>query len=188
MSLRKELEEYVPYNKQEEKDKEHFLRAFDLFDDVLTRNNEFCHFTSSAFVVNENRDKMLVVFHNLYEGWIFPGGHADGESDLLSVAIREVFEETGLKVKVLDDKIFALHALPVEGHIKRGKYVSSHTDLDVMYLFEADEYEDLIIKEDENSDVMWISFDEACMDIVVPHIKPVNKKLIRKLNDRNLYK
>ena len=45
---------------------------------------------------------MVVVYHNINDGWIYPGGHADGEEKLLDVAIREVEEETGLKVKILD--------------------------------------------------------------------------------------
>ena len=64
---------------------------------------------------------MLVVYHNIYDAWIFPGGHADGEENLLSVAIREVEEETGQKAKVLDDSIFAISASPIVGHIKRRK-------------------------------------------------------------------
>ena len=53
---------------------------------------------------------MLVVYHIINDGWIYPGGHVDGAEDLLSVAVREVEEETGLKVKVLDE-IFILFNL-----------------------------------------------------------------------------
>ena len=51
---------------------------------------------------------MVVVYHIINDGWIYPGGHADGEEDLLKVAVREVEEETGLKVRVLDDNIYAI--------------------------------------------------------------------------------
>ena len=108
MNLRKKIEEFIPFNEQEEKDKIQFLEFIDSFDDTLTRDNIFGHFTASAFVVNKERNKMVVVYHIINDGWIYPGGHADGEEDLLKVAVREVEEETGLKVRVLDDNIYAI--------------------------------------------------------------------------------
>ena len=77
MNLKEQIENYKP------------------FDEVLTRNNIFGHFSASAFVVNKEKNKMVVVYHNIFDGWIYPGGHADGEEKLLNVAIREVEEETG---------------------------------------------------------------------------------------------
>ena len=110
MELRKKIESYIPFDEQEEKDKEQFLEFIDNFDDVLTRDNIFGHFSASAFVVNKERTKMLVVYHIINDGWIYPGGHADGEENFLFVSLREVEEETGLKAKVLDDNIFAIQS------------------------------------------------------------------------------
>ena len=117
MNLKEKIENYIPFDESEEKIKDYLLKWMNTFQDVLTRENEFGHFASSAFVVNKERTKMLVVYHNIYDAWIFPGGHADGEENLLAVAIREVEEETGLKTKVLDDSIFAISASPIIGHI-----------------------------------------------------------------------
>ena len=61
MALKDQIERYTPFNEQEEKDREQMLKFVDTFDDVLTRDNTFGHFSSSAFVVNNNRDKMVVV-------------------------------------------------------------------------------------------------------------------------------
>lgn len=66
--LKSEIENYVPFNEQEQRDKELFLHALNNFDDVLLRKNIFCHFCSSAFVVNKARTKMLIVNHNIYGG------------------------------------------------------------------------------------------------------------------------
>lgn len=150
MNLREQLENYVPFDEVEEKSKEYLLKWIDTFKNVLTRENEFGHFASSALVVNKDKTKMLVVYHNIYDAWIFPGGHADGEEELLSVAVREVEEETGLKTKVLDNSIFAISASPIVGHVKRGKYVPAHTHLDVVYLLEADDKESLSFREEES--------------------------------------
>ena len=179
--LRREIEEYKPYNEQEEQDKKVILKYIDTFDDVLTRNNEFGHFTASAWVVNKAKTKVLMIYHNIYKSWAWTGGHSDGKSDLLNVAIREVKEETGVKdVKPISDDIFSLEIICVNGHVKRGKYVSSHVHLNVTYLLEADEDEELKIKEDENSGVRWVDIDKAVELSNEAWMKGIYKKLIEK--------
>lgn len=182
MNLRKKIEEFIPFNEQEEKDKIQFLEFIDSFDDTLTRDNIFGHFTASAFVVNKERNKMVVVYHIINDGWIYPGGHADGEEDLLRVAVREVEEETGLKVRVLDDNIYAIDSASVKGHIKRGKYVSAHLHLDVIFIMEADDKIPLKYKEDESKGVKWISFSEADNETMCDFVRPIHRNLINKLN------
>ena len=184
--LKEQIEKYVPYNEQEQMDKEQFLEFINTFDDVLTRNNIFGHFTASAFVVNKDRTKMVVVYHIINDGWTYPGGHADGIEDLLSVAVREVEEETGLKVKVLDNNIFALNSNPVIGHVKRGKYVSAHTHFDCVYIMEADDKLPLVYRDDESKGVKWVDFKDAYDETFCEFIRPVHKKLIKKLNNRGV--
>lgn len=184
MNLQEKIESYKPFNEQEEKDKEQFLKFLHTFDDVLTRDNTFGHFSASAFVVNKERTKMVVVYHIINEGWIFPGGHADGEEDFLSVAVREVEEETGLKSKVLNDSIFSIQALPVKGHVKHGKYVSAHVHYDVVYLLEADDSIPLVYREDESKGVKWIPIEEATNETMCNFIRPIHDKLIKKLNTK----
>ena len=162
MELREKIEKYQPYNEKEAKDKQTMLKYIDTFEDVLTRNNEFGHFTASAWTLNQKRTKVLMVYHNIYQSWAWTGGHADGESNLLEVAIRELKEETGVKnVKVLNDNIFSLEIICVNGHVKRGKYISSHQHLNLTYLLEVDEKEILKMKEDENSGVKWINLEDV---------------------------
>ena len=72
------IKSYTPYNEQEIKDKEVILYCTKVFEDVLTRNNEVAHITSSAFVVNKVKDKVLMIHHNIYNSWSWIGGHADG--------------------------------------------------------------------------------------------------------------
>lgn len=183
MKLKEQIENYQPYNEQEEKDKQTILKYMDTFEDVLTRNNEFGHFTASSWVVNKERTKVLMIYHNIYQSWAWTGGHADGESDMLNVAVRELKEETGVEnVKVLTPDIYSLEIICVNGHVKRGKYVSSHVHLNCTYLLEVDEKETLKIKEDENSGVKWVKIEEVAKASSEPWMtEKVYQKLTEKL-------
>jgi len=182
MELREKIEKYQPYDEQEAKDKQTMLKYIDTFEDVLTRNNEFGHFTASAWTLNQARTKVLMVYHNIYQSWAWTGGHADGESNLLEVAIRELKEETGVKnVKVLNDNIFSLEIICVNGHVKRGKYISSHQHLNLTYLLEVDEKEILKMKEDENSGVKWINLEDVAK---ASNEKWMIENVYQKLNDK----
>ena len=182
MNLKEQIEKYQPYNEQEEKDKQTILKYMNTFDDVLTRKNKFGHFTASSWVLNKERTKVLMIYHNIYKSWAWTGGHADGDTDLLHTAIRELKEETGVKnVKVLDDEIFSLEIVCVNGHMKRGEYVSSHVHLNLTFLLEVDENETLKTKEDENSGVKWINIEDVEK---VSNEKWIKENIYRKLNEK----
>ena len=160
-NLKSNLEKFAPYNEQEEVDKKIMLNYIKDFDDVLTRQNEYGHFTSSAFVLNKDRSKILMAYHKIYNSWAWVGGHSDGDSDLLYVAMKEAKEETGIKnVSPISKDIYSLELINVNGHEKRGKYVASHVHLNITYLLEADENEEICIKEDENSGVRWVPINK----------------------------
>lgn len=161
MAIKEEIQAYVPVNEQETIDKAQLLDWLSRGQTVFTRDCLAAHFTVSAWVVNESRTKVLMVYHNIYKSWSWMGGHADGETDLYSVAKREVQEESGLQcfTHAFRDMI-SLEVLHVPGHEKRGKYVSSHLHLNVTYLFEASEKDALRIKPDENSGVAWIEIEK----------------------------
>lgn len=182
MNLRKQIENYEPYDEQEKSDKELMLKYIDTFDDVLTRENKMCHFTASNWIVNKDRTKVLMIYHNIYKSWAWTGGHADGDSDLLQVALKEAKEETSLKnLKVLNDGIFSIQILPVDSHIKREKFVSAHLHLECCFLLEANEDELLKIKMDENSGVAWIDIDKVIQSSNEKRMKPIYAKLNEKI-------
>ena len=101
MNLQQQIEQYIPYNEQEEKDKEVMLQLLKEGRDVFTRENGVAHFTASSWLLNKTHDKVLLIYHNIYHSWAWTGGHADGERDLLSVAKREAMEER--QRNILDD-------------------------------------------------------------------------------------
>ncbi len=179
------IERFRPFCEQEERDKEYFLKFIDSFNDVLTRENIFGHLCASAWVLNKDRNKILLVYHNIMGGYIFPGGHLDGETDCLAVAMREVEEETGIKTKPINDDIFSIWVGPIKGHVKRGKYVSAHSHLDIDFLLEADENQPLKVKPDENQNVIWANIDEIgksikLVDFFEPIFENFKKKIYKK--------
>lgn len=157
-----EIKSYKPINGQEENDKKIIVSLYDVFgDSLLTRDNEVAHLTSSSMILNKEKTKVLMVFHNIYNSYSWTGGHNDNDPDFLNVALKEAREETGLKnLELIKDNIASIEILPVNPHIKRGKFVSGHLHLNVSYLFEADEKDELRIKEDENQDVKWIDIKD----------------------------
>ncbi len=180
--LRKLIEKYIPYNEQEKSDKQIMLEFIDNNKDYLTRNNQIGHFTASAWVINKEKTKVLMIYHNIYNSWAWTGGHADGEENLLNVALREVTEETGVKnIKPIKNEIHSLEIIPVDGHIKKNKYVSSHLHLNVTFLIEADELEKLTIKEDENSGVKWVDMKKAVSLSNEDRMKVIYQKIIDKI-------
>ena len=182
-NLKESLEKFIPYNEQEEVERKIMLKYINDFDDVLTRQNEYGHFTSSAFVLNKERTKILMIYHKIYNSWAWTGGHSDGDNDLLYVAMKEAKEETGINnVKPISKDIYSLELINVKGHEKRGKYVGSHMHLNVTYLLEADENEEIHIKEDENSGVKWVPINEILEVTSEPWVRDrVYAKIIDKM-------
>ena len=129
-----------------------------------------------------------MIYHNIYQTWAWTGGHADGDSDLLHVAIKEAKEETGLKtVYPITNEILGLDVLNVNGHIKNNQYVSSHLHLSVAYLLEANEDDELIVNEEETSGVKWIPINELHIHCTEPYIvKNVYHKFNKKIKELSL--
>lgn len=184
MGIREDIEKYRPCNEQEQRDKEVILDFTAKNEDAFLRTNLIAHMTASAWVVNKDRSKVLMAYHNIYDSWSWTGGHADGETDLLAVALRECREETGVETVVpVSRDIFSLEVLTVDGHEKRGQYVPSHLHLNVTYLLEADESETLHICEGENSGVKWFTLDGALQASSEPwFVERIYRKLNEKIN------
>lgn len=181
--LIQQIQSYVPFNEQEERDKESILWFLLHNQDAFERSNTMAHMTASAWVVNETFDKTLMCYHNIYHSWSWLGGHSDGNEDLLSVAVQEVKEESSLNdVIPVSSDIYSLEVLTVDGHIKRGKYVSSHLHMNVTYLLQASEKEFIKPKPDENKAVRWFTFQEALQASTEPwFVEHIYSKLIDKL-------
>lgn len=183
MEIYKQIKAYRPWNEQERQDQVLILDFLRKNSDAFYRTNLLAHMTASAWVVNPQRSKVLMVYHRLYDSWSWAGGHADGEEDLLAVALREVREETGVqRLRPVTEEIYSLEVLTVDGHEKHGRYVPSHLHLNVTYLLEAEEDQPLRVCEAENSGVAWFSLADALSASTEPwFVERIYKKLNEKL-------
>ena len=207
-ALRDAVAAFEPFNEQEAADKRVILRALDTDPDCFDRSAQ-AHMACSIWVVDPSFTQTLLVYHNIYDSWSWIGGHADGECDLAAVALRELQEETGVAharlvtgeahgagdtsaasaptvggVRPLcgPSGIYSLEVLTVDGHEKRGAYVSSHLHLNVTYLAIVDPAEPIRIKPDENSGVRWVPLEDAIRLSTEPWIRDrIYRKLIDKL-------
>ncbi|MGN0075382.1 MAG: NUDIX hydrolase [Parafannyhessea sp.] len=183
--LARDVEAFVPGCEQEERDRRQILEWLGRSDcpDVSTRRNEVAHLTGSAWVVSPDRSMVLMAYHRIYDTWAWLGGHADGDFDLARVTLREVGEESGLtRARLVGRAPISLEVLCVNGHVKRGAYVSSHLHLNVTYLVEADPDEPVRPKPDENKAVRWFERDDVLDHVSEPWmVRWVYPKLLERM-------
>ncbi len=177
-----DIRAYVPQSEAEAADKKQILYYVNQFPDtILTRQNKVAHITASGFILSGDGQWVLMAHHNIYRVWAWTGGHADGEEDLLSVAMREAREETGAAhIRPLCSEIASLEILPVWGHVKRGEHVPAHLHLNVSYLLTADRNGPLTIREGENSQVAWLPADRLLELTDEWQMDPVYTKLLER--------
>lgn len=104
--------------------------------DCFERSHSAGHITGSAWILSPDGGKSLLTLHRRLGRWLQPGGHADGESDTLSVALREAREESGIAALIpLSEDIFDvdIHAIPASA----ARQEPEHLHYDVRYLLRA---------------------------------------------------
>lgn len=110
-------------------DRDRILELIDAHDDIAVRTCRPGHLTGSAFVVDPSRMVCLLLFHTKLQRWLQPGGHADGDTNLAHVALREAQEETGIA-----DLRVVTPAIDVDIHRVDPPHEDAHLHLDVRYL------------------------------------------------------
>lgn len=182
--LRQQLEKFIPQTPQERKDYECMLE-YSTFPHILERSNTCVHMTASSLIVNEERTHVLLAYHRIFDSFAWTGGHADGESDLFSVAFREALEETGLTtLSVYSKDIISVELLPVWGHVKNGSYVSAHLHANVSYVFIGDMTLPIQPNIEEHTEVAWIPIKEISKYVKEPYMYTIYTKILNRLQDK----
>jgi 8-oxo-dGTP pyrophosphatase MutT (NUDIX family) len=153
--LIRQLERYSPSSERLEEVRQLMRDTLLNTPDCFERTCVLAHFTASAWVLNERRDHVLLVYHRGLKRWLQPGGHADGQGNLLAVALRELGEETGVHTVRPWPGIFDLDAHEIPATEKMG----AHTHLDVRFAFEIVGEQQLTCSE-ESIEVRWVKLIE----------------------------
>ena len=189
-----QLVRFHPQTKAESSAKAQAMRDCQQAGEKLLYREAPCHFTASALVCDPTLTKVLMVHHNLYRTFAWPGGHVDGSADFLVEAIREVREETGVETVIpVSSAILSLDILPVPPQEKKGVLVPAHTHYSVGFGCIVSGREKLRIKPDENTAVEWIPVEELAARSGEPHMIAIYEKILRRMQDlwkakRQIYK
>lgn len=116
-----------------------------------------------AVVIDD--DKLLVIKDRIWQKYKLPGGHIDDRENISTALIREVYEETGIKVEF--ESIVSL------GHFSPGQF--NESNLYVVCRAKPLSIEINIQDEDEIMEARWLEVDKylTCEDVV-----PYNKKIV----------
>lgn len=127
---------------------------------VFDRRHTPGHFTGSCWLVNADGMRVLLMHHRKLGMWLQPGGHADGDSDLTRVALREAQEETGVRDLQIEGGIFDLdrHRIPARAN------EPEHWHYDVRYVVRASEDDRFTVNEESHA-LAWRSVAEVAADV-----------------------
>lgn len=141
----------------------------------LVRNHADCfdrrclpgHVTASAWIVSSDHRRFLLTHHRKLGRWLQLGGHADGDPDLFSVALREAREESGMHDFAcwgdahdpappvpIDVDVHAIPARPGE---------PAHEHHDVRFLLVARAGQSLALSSESNA-LEWFGWDRLERD------------------------
>ena len=154
LSLVKALQSYTTEFSEESRFTHQFIELLN-HKDCFQRTFLPGHITGSSWIINPKRTKTLLVHHAKLNKWVQPGGHADGDENVLNVALREAEEETGLKVLNPSPDIFDIDIHPIPAR----KDFPAHFHYDIRFLVVANEDERIVVSE-ESHDVQWIALDQ----------------------------
>lgn len=158
------LANYTPWNEEEAVYVRQLKQFLEYGWNQYDRSNLVAHIVTDAWIINPERTKVLLVVHAASGAWLAPGGHADGNPDVLESAWREAVEETGLArdalTPLLGHGLFDINTGSVPTRQKPHGTEPIHIHFDVCFAFEAREDAPLQIS-DESLELAWKPVEEA---------------------------
>jgi len=165
------LHSYLPTYPEEIFYKEKLIEFVEAHENCFERSLEVGHITGSSWLLNWNRSKALLLLHAKLNIWVQPGGHCDGESDVLQVALKEAREESGIdEIVPVMEEIFDLdiHDSPAMGSLNK------HVHYDVRFLLQCTSDRDPVLNHEVKA-LKWVRIEEA-----VFHQKPSLARMFHK--------
>lgn len=153
-NLIEKLEKYKANSEVEELDRKTILKFVKDHEDCFERSRLSGHVTGSCWLENYDGTKFLLTKHKKLKSWVQLGGHADGDSDIIRVSLKEAHEESGLKnIELISADIFDLgvHLIP------KYKNIPQHYHYDIRFLLRASNLNENIIMSNESTDLDWFS-------------------------------
>ena len=146
------LDGYLKTFPAERENVEQMVSFIESHTDCFERSLSTGHITGSAWLMDENYARALLTHHRKLDRWLQPGGHADGQSDVLAVAMREAEEESGLReIEPVSDSLFDIdiHLIPARGN------EAEHFHYDCRFLLRSVGSDQYSVSE-ESHDLAWI--------------------------------
>lgn len=182
MNFIKTIEQYQAMTEQEKIDQKLMLQFITRNPDVLDRTCLSGHMTSSVFIMNPKRTKVLLGFHNIYESWGWFGGHHDGMDDCLEVALKEATDETGITFfEEIKDAPISLDVITVNNHIKNGAFIPDHLHLNVTFGLITTEKQLFTYNKKEHSGLKWFDVEEYLDHVKEERMKPIYQKIVERM-------
>ncbi|MDR1208460.1 MAG: NUDIX hydrolase [Holosporales bacterium] len=157
--IRNLLDEYLPEYPTEQEDKAKMLGFISREPDCFKRSCQEGHFTGSCWLENFHGNAALLTHHKKFNGWLQLGGHADGDSNLLRVSLKEAEEESGLPVEPVSNKIFDIGVHLIQPH----EDTTQHYHYDVRFYLRATEDKPFVVSE-ESHDLKWVERQDQLPD------------------------
>lgn len=129
------------------------------------------HFCASVFVVDPMTKKILLVKHPKFNKWVQPGGHIEDEETPEETALREVYEETGIRVKLLGDRFPRESDFIKPLGIQKNRTIEGNVHIDIIYVGVPIKQDDIVFDQEESQEFGWFSRNELENISVFPDIK-----------------
>ena len=183
-SLLNQLYKYNPKDKEEIGYKERMIQFVKKYPNCFKRELEIGHITASAWLLNKEQTHVLLTHHAKLDIWIQVGGHCDGNSNVIEVAIKEAQEESGVQqIAPLSTEIFDIdiHLIPKYKHIK------AHYHYDIRFLLTVNSNESIVVSE-ESKNLQWFTKDKQILPTQDRSVIRMFDKWVNNLNLQVLIK
>ena len=127
--------------------------------------------SASAYIINPNTKKLLLVKHSDYNKWLQPGGHIEDNETPEEAAVREVYEETGIKTTLIGQHFPREDDLIRPLGIQCNRKDNGDRMIDIIYVGKPNNPDAPLKVNDESKDIGWFSRHDLDEMPVFPDVK-----------------